>query len=235
MDSDRKTAIAIGVLFIVGTVAGILSMLVTNSILTAPDYLAQVGTHQNQMAVGALLVLVMGLSLAMVPVVFYPLGKRYSQVLAMGYVVFRGALETTAYIAVAFGWLVLITLGEQSAKTGGANAAYFGASGTLLVAANSWMFDRLLAIVFSLGALMFYYVLFESRLVPRWLSLWGLAGAALYLGAPLLGMFGVSAGFLMAPLAVQEMVMALWLIVKGFEAPESRATPVAQSRTLVAE
>jgi len=233
MDSNRKTAIAIGALFIIGTVAGVLSMLVTNSILTAPDYLTQVAAHPNQMVIGALLVLVMGLSLAMVPVVFYPLGKKYSQVLAMGYVVFRGAIETTIYIAVAFGWLVLITLGEQSAKAGGATVAYFGSSGALLVAANSWMFDKLLAIVFSLGALMFYYVLFESRLVPRWLSIWGLAGAAIYLGAPLLGMFGVSAGFLMAALAVQEMVMAIWLIVKGFESPETTTIAAEQTRRSV--
>jgi len=69
---------------------------------------------------------------------------------------------------------------------------------------------------FALGALMFYVLLYQSRLVPRWLSTWGLVGAALYIVPPLGSMFGHSLGVLMAPLAVQEMVMAVWLIAKGF-------------------
>jgi hypothetical protein len=72
------------------------------------------------------------------------------------------------------------------------------------------------AITFVLGALMFYFVLYQSRLVPRWLSTWGLVGAALGIVPPLGGMFGLSLGILVAPLALQEMVMAVWLIAKGF-------------------
>ena len=71
-------------------------------------------------------------------------------------------------------------------------------------------------IPFVLGALMFYVLLYQSRLVPRWLSTWGLVGAALGIVPPLGGMFGLSLGVLVAPLAVQEMVMAVWLIAKGF-------------------
>jgi hypothetical protein len=76
--------------------------------------------------------------------------------------------------------------------------------------------NQLLAIPFIFGAVMFYWLLYESRLVPRWLSAWGLLGAALYIVAPLGSMFGYSLGVLMAPLAVQEMVLAVWLITKGF-------------------
>jgi len=52
--------------------------------------------------------------------------------------------------------------------------------------------------------------------VPRWLSVWGLVGAALYIVPSLGSMFGLSLGVLMAPTAVQEMVLAVWLIGKGF-------------------
>jgi hypothetical protein len=68
--SERNTATIIGVLYIIGTVSGVLSVVATNSILSAPDYLAQIATHQSQMALGALLVLTMDFALAMVPVVF---------------------------------------------------------------------------------------------------------------------------------------------------------------------
>jgi hypothetical protein len=61
--------------------------------------------------------------------------------------------------------------------------------------------------------------LFRSKLIPRWLSVWGFTGAVLYLAEPLLLMFGFKWELLFAPLAVQEMVMAVWLIVKGFNRP----------------
>ena len=74
----------------------------------------------------------------------------------------------------------------------------------------------ILDIVFSLGALMIYYLFYQSQLVPRWLSVWGLIGAILYLASGLFAMFSLDFGILEAPLALQEMVLAVWLIVKGF-------------------
>ena len=207
MSADRKAAVWIGVLFIIGTVALVLSLVVTNDLLTGPAYLAQVAAQPNQVAVGALLVLVAGFSLAMVPVVFWPIGKRYNETLAMGYIVFRGGQEMIMYIATALGWLLLIAL---STEPDAAPAAGF----VRTIETVAW--DQLLAIPFVLGALMFYVLLYQSRLVPRWLSTWGLVGAALYIVAPLGSMFELSLGFFMAPLALQEMVMAVWLIAKGF-------------------
>ena len=81
MSADRKAAFWIGVLYIIGTVAFVLSALVTGSVLTGPAYLAQVAAQPNQVAVGALLVLLAGFALAMVPVVFWPVGKRYNDCL----------------------------------------------------------------------------------------------------------------------------------------------------------
>ena len=94
MSADRKAAVWIGVLYIIGTVGLVLSLVVTGAVLAGPAYLAQVAAQPNQVAIGALLVLLAGFALAMVPVVFWPIGKRYNETLAMGYVVFRGALET---------------------------------------------------------------------------------------------------------------------------------------------
>jgi hypothetical protein len=207
MSADRRAAAWIGVLYIIGTVGMVLSVVVTNAVLSGPAYLAQVAAQPNQVAVGALLLLVAGLALAMVPVVFWPVGKRYNETLAMGYVVFRGALETVLYIVGALGWLLLIALSTQP------NAAPLAGFVRTAVAVN-W--GQLISIPFALGALMFSLLLYQSRLVPRWLSVWGLVGAALYIVPPLGSMFGLSLGVLMAPLAVQEMVMAVWLIAKGF-------------------
>ena len=98
-ETYRKTAGTVGVLYIIGTVAGVLSVVFTGSILGDPNYLVKVSANANQIITGALFVLIMGLALAMVPVVIFPILKKYNEVLALGYVVFRGALETVTYIA----------------------------------------------------------------------------------------------------------------------------------------
>jgi hypothetical protein len=222
MNTYRKTAIIVGVLFIIGTVAGILSRVFTGPILDDPDYLIKVSANENQIIIGALLVLIMGFALAMVPVMLFPIFKKHNEALALGAVVFRGALEAVAYIAIAISWLLLLILSQEYVKAGTPDASYFQTLGTLLLEAPDWI-GQTLSIVFSLGALMIYYLFYQSKLIPRWLSVWGLIGAILYLAAPLLFMFGSELGILMAPLAVQEMVFAVWLIVKGFN-PSAIAT-----------
>jgi len=207
MSADRKAAVWIGVLYIIGTVVLVLSLPVTGATLTAAGGPGQVAAPPNQLAIGALLVLLAGFALAMVPVVFWPVGKRYNETLAMGYIVFRGAIEGGLYMVTALGFLLLNALSTQ--PDAGPLAGFVRT--TLAVAS-----DQLVSIPFALGALMFSLLLYQSRLVPRWLSAWGLVGAVLYIVPSIGSMFGLSLGVLMAPTAVQEMVLAVWLIAKGF-------------------
>ena len=219
----RKTAIIVGVLFIIGDIAGVLSYVVTGGLLDGPDALTKIAASQNQVVLGALLVLVMGLALAMVPVVMFPVFKKSNEVLALGCVVFRGALEAVAYMASAGAWLLLVELSRQHEAAASPGAPHFQALSGLLAGTTA---GYLTSIVFSLGSLMFYSLFYQSRLIPRWLSVWGLAGAVLYLASPLLAMFGHGFGFLMAPLAVAELVLAVWLIVRGLDARALKAVPV---------
>ena len=215
MNTHRKTAIIVGALFIIGTVAGALSAAISGSILNAPDYLIIFSANENQVIIGALLILIMGFALAMVPVVLFPILKKQNEALALGAVVFRGALEAVAYIAIVVISLSLIKLSQEYIHAGTPDASYFQTLGTLLQGASHWM-EQILDIVFPLGGLMIYYLFYQSKLIPRWLSGWGLIGAVLYLAVPMLGVLGFELEVLMFPLAVQEMVFAVWLIVKGF-------------------
>ena len=204
-----------GVLYIVGTVAGILSLVFAGPILSDPNYLIKVSENQNQIVICALLVLTMGFSLAMMSVVLYPILKKHNEALALGVVLFRGALEAVMYIVLVICWLLLLTVGQEYVKAGTPDASYFQTLGAVLLKATDQI-DSILRIVFSLGALMIYYLFHQSNLIPRWISVWGLIGAVLYLASGLSAMFSVGLGILMAPLALQEMVMAVWLIAKGF-------------------
>jgi len=215
MDVERKRARTVGVMLIIGTVAGMLSVAFTGSILGSPDYLTEISANTNDFVTGILLVLTMGLTLAMVPVLLFPVFKKYNETLALGAVVFRGVLEAFLYIALVISWLLLLSLSHEYVNAEPPKDFCFQLLGTLLIRAGDQI-GQILAIVFSLGALMIYYVFYQSRFIPRWLSVWGLAGAVLYLAAPLSGMFNIEWEILYAPLAIQEMVLALWLIVKGF-------------------
>ena len=222
MPSYRRNAIIVGVLFIIGDIAGVLSYVVTGGLLDGPDALTKIAASQNHVVLGALLVLVMGLALAMVPVVMFPVFKKVNEVLALGCVVFRGALESVGYMASAAAWLLLVELSREHAETASPGAPHFQALSALLAGPTA---EYLTAIVFSLGSVMFYSLFYQSRLIPRWLSVWGLAGAVLYLASPLLAMFGHGFGLLMAPLAAAELVLAVWLIVRGLDSRALKGTP----------
>lgn len=213
--TDRKTAIIVGALFIIGTVSGALSVILAGSALSDPNYLIKFSEMQNQILMGSLCVLTMGLSLAMMSVMLFPILKKYNEALALGAVVFRGALEAVLYIAIVISWLILLTVSQEYVKAGVSDASHFQALGSLVLRASDQI-GSLLDIVFSLGALMIYYLFYQSKLIPRWLSVWGLVGAMLYLASGLFAMFSMDFGILEAPLALQEMVLAVWLIVKGF-------------------
>jgi hypothetical protein len=234
MKTYRSNAISAGVLYIIGTVAGILSLALSQPVRDAHDLLASVAANANQMIIATLFVLLMGLSLAMVPVVLYPILRKYNEVLALGYVVFRGALETVTYFVTAIVWLLLLALGQLVVRAGAPPAPSFQASGALLLKAGE--ISSLTGIVFCLGALMFYVVLYQSRLVPRWISVWGLAALVPYLAAEVLAMcalldpLSTTAVLLHIPLAVQEMVLAVWLIIKGFS-PSALAAGPAKTDT----
>ena len=219
MDANKKTAIMVGVLFILGTVAGSLCQVSTEPIRNAEDALVSVSANQTPIILSTLLWLTMGLALAVVPLVAFPILRQQNEALALGYVVFRGGLETVTYLATVVGWLALLPLSQlYQAGTPGAPA---------LKAWADWLFraqeiGSISTIVFCLGALIFYCLLYRSRLIPRWLSGWGLVAAIPYLAGGLLGLVGLVSPLstivtaMDLPLAVQEMVLALWLIVKGF-------------------
>lgn len=225
----RAAATTAGILYIIGTVTGILSKVVaTFPVHDARDPLAYAADHSGAVATGALLVLVMGLSLAMVAVVLYPVLRQVDEVLATGYLIVRGALETTCYVIVAIAFLLLEPLAETMAAGPGTASPTGVRLGTLVIDSDGA--SVVLSLVFCLGAALFYVLLFRSRIVPRWIAVWGLGGIPLYVAAYLLAMYGVvginsaEVNLLCLPLAVQEMVLAVWMIARGFR-------PVAVSNT----
>jgi len=224
----RAAAVAAGILYITGTVAGVASMVTTGSVRAAADPLAAAAQHPGVLVTGALLVLVMGLSLALVPVVLFPVLRRADEVLAVGYLVVRGAVETLCYCVLAIGLLLALPVGEILGAGTGTASSGGALLGSVLMDAEAA--NAVLALVFLLGAALFYVLLYRSRIVPRWIAGWGLAAIPFYVAATVLAMYSVidanssAQTMLFMPLAIQEMVLAGWMIGRGFRPAVGAAT-----------
>jgi len=234
----KAAATTAGILYITGTVAGGLSMAVSAPVRSAGDPFAAAAEHPGAVVTCALLVLVMGLSLAFVPVVLFPVLRRVDEVLAIGYLVVRGALETVGYAAAAVGWLLLVPLGEVMSAGPGMSSPVGVRLGSLVRDFDAA--TAVVTVVFCLGAIMFYGLLYRSRLVPRWIASWGLVGIVFYAAADLLAMYAVIGAdsavqvAMFMPLAFQEMVLAVWMIARGFRpaAGATRAQPADEALTV---
>jgi hypothetical protein len=234
MNYFRKNAIIVGVLFIVATVTNMLGNLSIKPILDAPDYLIQISANENLMIIASLLVLISAFASASIAIWLYPVLKKHHEALALGSVGFR-LMEGMLIIIGVVALLSLLTLSQEYVRAGASNASLYQVSGTLLQTVKTWA-GQLSVLAFITGALMYYYVFYQSKLVPQWLSGWGFLGAALTLASALLAIAGLltplSSVFILFNLVilVQEMVLAVWLIVKGFN-PSAIASLSAKTAT----
>ncbi len=214
MDYYRKSAVIAGVFFIACTASSILSGLFTGS-LDAPDYLVNIAVNEGQVLTGMLVQSIWALTCVGIPVILFPILKKHDESLALGFFSLRLIEGVFVFLAIVC-QLSLLTLSKEYVASG-LDASYYQASGTLLHAARDWAFWVGPSIAFALSALVLNYALYQSKLVSRWLSGWGLAGSLVYISVELLAFFGFDQFIVLAaPIALQEMVLAIWLIVKGF-------------------
>ena len=174
MNSNRKTAIIVGVLILVAY-----SLLGSNN----PD--AKV--------LGMFLEVISGLAVITIAVLMFPLFKPYNKTASIWYLVFRG-IE---------GGLMIIA------------GILFLSYSPLLLGIRDGIYTGL---GFGVAALIFYYLLYQSNLVPRWISVWGAIASILLILVNLLEVTGIIPGLMILylPIILNELVLAIWLIVKGF-------------------
>ena len=235
MNTDRKTAIVVGVLFLLGF-AGVFGPVIVSPILDNPNYLIKIFENKNLVLVGALFQLIMALACAGIAIGLYPILKKHNEPLALGAVGFR-IIENVFQMVAALGLLLLVTLSQESVKADALAASAFQAVGASLLAVRFWTALVLSQFGWGLGALMYYYVFYRSNLIPRWLSGWGLIAIILHLTSVFLTMFtqidpfsGSPIFFLSLPIGLQELTLAGWLIVKGFN-PSAVASLSAKTAT----
>ena len=219
--NPRKTARIVGVLFIIGTAFLFIGQAFYNPIISSPDYLEIAYPNRTTVLTGILIEFTGYLGLVFIPVLLYPILKKHNEVLALAYICFR-LFEVVLLSVAQITKLSLIGLSQNYLNNGGGDTSYFHNMGNSIQSVLYWVDSGglIYITVFVIGASVLYYELYKTKLVPRWISILGLFSAVALETASLMFTLDIFAAelalLLMIPLAVQEQIMALWLILKGF-------------------
>lgn len=219
MEPIRKKSIIAGSLYLVGFIAGILSIA---SAVDSPEYLIKTAAHVNQTLFSALFQFVMIIAYIGIAINLYPIVKKFNESLALGFLSFRIIGTVFLLIGVIF-LLLILTVSQEFVRTESSDLPTFQLIGGLLQTGRDYVNHVAMIVSLNIGGILLYVSLFQSRLIPKWLSVWGIIGALLAILASFLVMFGfidiITSGYLTlnVPIASQELIFAFWLIVKGFD------------------
>lgn len=215
MFSNKRIAKIVGILFITATVTSSLSISLTEPTLEATNLLEEFSDKSSQIAVAALLMLIDAISVVFIAIMLFPILKKKSESLALGYVgmrIMEGILFATYVVLL----LTILSISKEYSASNVQDASNFESIGQSLLILAKWTFDIGLGIVFTISALILNYILFRFVLVPRWLSAWGFLGALVTMTIVLLKFYDIQVTeALDFIIGIQEMLFAIWLIAKG--------------------
>ena len=216
MDSNKRSAKIVGLLFIIATVTSSLSIYITEPIIEATNVLEAFSDQENKIAGAAILMLIDAIAVVFIAIWLFPMLKKKSERLAIGYIGMRimDGVFFAAYVAAV---LAVLSISKAYSASDTLDTSSFLPIGQSLLSLAEWTFDIGLGIVFTSSALILNYLLFRYALVPKWLSAWGFLGALITMTIVLLKFYDMQVSeALDFVIGIQEMVFALWLIVKGF-------------------
>jgi hypothetical protein len=234
MKSTRRTAIVVGALFISGYVGVFVAEAISSPVLNAPDYLTSVYPNRLKVIMGVLVELLLNdVPVVGIGVLLFPILKKYGEGIALWYAATR-VIEAVTLVVSKISTLSLITLSQAYVSAGTPDVSHFQTSGALAFAGRYWAFDVINTIFFIIGAVILYSMLYKSKLVPRFISVWGLIAVAALTAANLIGVPDLTQGFnpgqlLYFPIMTSELLLAVWLIAKGFN-PSADYTPSSPGR-----
>jgi hypothetical protein len=216
MGTSTRASRIIGALILTQMVDGVLvNFVLTASLFGAPGFLVNAAAHSRQIGLSALLGLAGGAIFVAMAITAFPIFRQYSQAMALWFIAL--AVVTLAVAAVEqTSVMSMVSLSEAYAKAGPAERDQFQALRIVVVSARNWA--HYVARFFDGTALFaLYAVMYRFALIPRALAAFGLAAVLLQLTAVAMPLFGHPVVFpMLAPLGVSQLVLALWLIIKGF-------------------
>jgi Domain of unknown function (DUF4386) len=234
LNSYRKTAITVGVIYLAGMVVGIGGNVLIQSILGAPDPLATLSANSMLVAAGAMLWLLAVAGDAAHGILMFPILRRSSERVAFGY--FGARIMDATFVGIMALFILLqIPLGSEYVKAGAPDTSYLRQMSAVLTQAQLYAYHFGMITV-GFAGLMLNYVLYRAQLLPRVLGLWGLGGYAVILCGSVLEALGFNLMLIHTlPGGLWEVFIGGWLIVRGFSlSPVSREQSASVVKPVVA-
>ncbi|MCI3920398.1 DUF4386 domain-containing protein [Paenibacillus sp. TRM 82003] len=186
-----------------------------DSVFSQPEFLAQLESNRTKAVVGSFLEAFNSVAVVGISVLLYPVLKRHSESIALGYLGSRLVEATLLACGIAM-TLTLLIGGNSDVATGSANDAYRQTIGSFAVAGRGATFE-LAMLALASGSILFCVLLYRTKLVPRALSLLGLVGYASLLASSGLTIGGFEPSMILyIPGGIFEIVFPVWLIARGF-------------------
>lgn len=216
MQSEIRTGRIVGALLLVLIVGGILTNFVlTASLFGEPGFLVAAADNASKISLSALIGVAMGLVSIAVASLLYPVFRQRSQSLGLFYfalVVAGFALTVVENISV----MSMLSLSQAYAEAGGAQPELYDGLRIVVKSARNWT-HYISLIVSGCTLFVFYVAMFRFKLVPRLLSVVGMLAVCSQLYAVTTPLFGIDVDFrFIAPLGICEIILAFWLIARGF-------------------
>lgn len=216
MGVAKRVGRIVGTVIVAQMVGGVLVNFVLEApLFGSPGFLVNAATHAQPVAIAALSGLVMEGLWLVTAVTLFPILWRRSQALALGLVALGAVLLAVAALESA-GVMSMLSASEAYAKADDAGRKQFELVRVVVASARNWA-HFLARVLDGVTLFVFYASLYRFALVPRVLAGCGLISVPLMLTGLLMPFFGEPVEFrLLAPLGVSQMLLALWLLVKGF-------------------
>jgi hypothetical protein len=229
MDSTRKIALAVGVLFILTFITSIAGVMAYGPVLSDPNYITSAGADTRVFA-GAFLELLLILTNIGCATVLFPLLKKQNEGLALAYVAAR-LVECTFILIGLLSVLAIVTLRQGGAGTDAGSLVLIGKA---LHAIKDWTFLLGPGLTDGVGTgLILGYLLYRSGLVSRRMALFGVVGGPLLAASGIAVLMGLipqqstPQGIMTVPEIIWEAFLGLWLTFKGFS-PSAIGTAYAR-------
>ena len=211
----RGTARTVGIVWLAGFVLAVVGNRLIQSILGGPNRLSEVSANSMQVAVGGLLMLTCAAAEVALGALMFPVLKQHSERIALGYF---GAkiLDAVFFVVWVLLLLIQIPLATEYLKTAALDTSYLQGMSTVSIQVSQYAY-QISQVAVVLAGFLLCIMFFRTKLVPRWITVWGLVGYAVLLGGSVLEILGFNLQLVQTiPGGLWELFICVWLIAKGF-------------------
>lgn len=227
MTTNNKIAKAIGALFVITMILGMIDAYTVAPILHLP--ISDYNIYRSRFFIGAFSILFMSIGVVGIAILFYPILEKHNKLIALFYVCSR-IMECLLLIIGVVVYFLLLILSQEFIKAGSPDSSYFQLIANLSVEAR-YIGYQVAMLILSIASMMLCYLLYKTWLLPRIIPIIGFVGyLSVLVSAPLdlLGIIDTTGvgGILYVPGAIFELLLfPIWLIVKGFKQTQKTRAP----------